>query len=226
MSKGLFLVATPIGNLDDITFRAVQILKDVDIVAAEDTRKTGNLLKKYDIKANSFRSYHDHNEQKASADLLQELENGNSVALVSNAGTPGISDPGFRLVKAAIEKGIEVTPIPGPCALITALIKSGLPVHRFVFVGFPPKKPGKLRNYLAKEEDQEGTLLFYESPHRLSKFFEAALEVLGDRPAAVCRELTKIHEECVRGTLSEFLEVYKDKSTKGEIVIAIEGKNK
>jgi 16S rRNA (cytidine1402-2'-O)-methyltransferase len=219
----LYLVATPIGNLDDLSHRAVRTLAEADIIAAEDTRKTGQLLKHFGVTPAQLRSYHDFNEERAAADLLVELQAGKAVALVSNAGTPTVSDPGYRLLRAALDNNIEVTAVPGACAAITALSVSGLPVHRFVFLGFPPKKPGKLRNFLSAEKEQAGSLIFYESPQRLGKFLAAAYEVFGARRAVVCRELTKLFEEKIRGTLEELAARFAQLEPKGEIVVVIEG---
>ena len=223
----LYLVSTPIGNLADMTLRAVDVLRAADVIACEDTRRTRRLLEHHDIAARRLLSYHEHNEARRVPELAAELTAGRSVALVTNAGTPLISDPGFRLVVAAHAAGVAVVPIPGPCAVLAALCASGLPVHRFTFVGFPPKGPGKLRAFLRAEQDNPGSLVLYESPNRLGKLLAAAMDVIGpDRQAAVCRELTKMHEEIRRGTLSELAAYYPasppaNRKPRGEIVVVI-----
>lgn len=217
----LYLVATPIGNLSDISQRALQTLGDVDYVASEDTRKTGRLLAHFDIKRPQI-SFHEHNERQAAGKIIALLKQGKSVALVTSAGTPGISDPGFVLVRAALEAGIEVTMIPGPTAFVAALVLSGLPVHGFTFRGFPPRKSGQRKRSLAIDKDSPHTLIFYESPHRLRAFLKDAIEVLGDRRAALAKELTKIFESVKRGRLSELLDGL-DEKLKGEYVVVIAG---
>jgi 16S rRNA (cytidine1402-2'-O)-methyltransferase len=219
----LYLVATPIGNLEDITLRALKTLREVDVVASEDTRKTGLLLKHYDIKKPQL-SFHEHNEQRAGERVMALLEAGKSVALVTNAGTPGISDPGFSLVRRAIEAGIEVTMIPGPVALVMAVVLSGLPVHSFTFRGFPPRKGGPRRRFLEQDQLSPHTLIYYESPYRLKKFLADALEVLGDRKAALANDLTKLYEVIERGTLSELLSSLEQQTEpRGEYVVVIAG---
>jgi len=217
----LYLVATPIGNLSDISLRALETLRQVDYVASEDTRKTGRLLKHFEIKRPQI-SFHEHNEQRARPKIMALLEAGNSVALVTNAGTPGISDPGFTLVRAAIEAGIEVTMIPGPTAFVTAVVLSGLAVHSFTFRGYPPRKSAQRRRFLAGDKESPHTLIYYESPHRLRGFLEDALAVFGDRRAALAKELTKMFESVRRGRLSELLGQLADKP-KGEYVVVIAG---
>jgi 16S rRNA (cytidine1402-2'-O)-methyltransferase len=187
----LYLVATPIGNLGDITLRALEVLRSVDLIASEDTRKTGLLLKHFEIQKPQI-AFHEHNEHQAGARIIALLEQGQSVALVTNAGTPGISDPGFTLVRRALEADIELTMTPGPAAMIMAVVLSGLAVHSFTFRGFPPRKGGRRRRFLAVDQNSPHTLIFYESPYRLVAFLEDALTVLGDRPAAVANDLTKI----------------------------------
>lgn len=221
---GLFIVATPIGNLEDISLRAIRILKEADIIAAEDTRRAGLLLNKHGIGHKPIRSYFEHNEKKIVPELIDEINAGKTVALIVNAGTPSISDPGYPLISAAIKSGIKVTPIPGPSALITALCASGLPVHRFTYCGFPPRGDSKRRRMLEQLSTFDGTLIFYESPFRLIKLLTDAADILGERQAVVARELTKMHEEFARGTLKELLEDFgKRKAIKGEIVLLIEG---
>ena len=219
----LYLVATPIGNLSDITLRALEILGEVDLVASEDTRKTGLLLKHHNIQKKQM-AFHEHNEAKAGARIIDILQGGQSVALVSNAGTPGISDPGFTLVRRAIAADIEVSMIPGPTALIMALVLSGLPVHSFTFRGFPPRKSGKRKNFLAIDAESPHTLIFYESPYRLLAFLKDALDVYGDRQAAIANDLTKYFEQVQRGPLSELIANTPEGKLKGEYVVLIAGK--
>ncbi|MCX5900779.1 MAG: 16S rRNA (cytidine(1402)-2'-O)-methyltransferase, partial [Proteobacteria bacterium] len=216
MSTGtLYIVSTPIGNLEDITMRALRILAEVDLIAAEDTRKTSILLNHYTIKK-PLTSYFEHNEQVKTGWLISELQAGKNIALVSEAGTPTISDPGFRIVAAAIAAEITVVPVPGPCAAIGALSTSGLAVHRFAFEGFLPPKSGKRKNLLKKIAGEERTLIFYESPYRIQAAIADMLAVLGDRRAVVARELTKIHEEFIYGTLSSIAERLGSAVIKGE----------
>jgi 16S rRNA (cytidine1402-2'-O)-methyltransferase len=218
----LYFVATPIGNLGDITLRALETLRRVDYVVSEDTRKTGLLLKHFEISKPQISCY-EHNERLATPRIIGLLEEGRSVAVVTNAGTPGISDPGFILLRQAIEAGIEVTAIPGPTAFVMALVLSGLAVHSFTFRGFPPHKGGPRRRFFEADKDSPYTLIYYESPFRLRRLLEDALAVFGDRPAAVAKELTKIHESVRRGTLAELLANLEDHS-KGEYVVLIAGK--
>lgn len=217
----LYLVATPIGNLGDISQRAIDTLKSVDYVASEDTRKTGRLLAHFDIKKRQI-SFHEHNEKRVCRRIIGLLEQGETIALVTNAGTPGISDPGFTLVRSAIETGIEVTMIPGAAAFVMAVVLSGLAVHSFTFRGYPPRTKGKRRRFLGVDKDSPYTLIYYESPHRLRAFLEDALEVFGDRQAAIAKELTKMFEAVRRGRLSELLAELEEKP-KGEYVVVIEG---
>jgi 16S rRNA (cytidine1402-2'-O)-methyltransferase len=219
----LYLVATPIGNMGDITLRALDTLRAVDMVASEDTRKTGLLLKHFDIKKPQL-SFHEHNEERAGEKIMALLEQGQSVALVTNAGTPGISDPGFSLVRRALRAGVEVTMIPGPAALVMALVLSGLPTHAFTFRGFPPRKPGARRRFLEVDRDSPHTLIFYESKYRLVAFLKGALEVYGDRPAAVANDLTKMFEAVVRGSLAELVSHFDAAEPLGEYVVVIAGK--
>ncbi|MHC4387617.1 MAG: 16S rRNA (cytidine(1402)-2'-O)-methyltransferase [Planctomycetota bacterium] len=217
----LYLVATPVGNMSDITMRALETLRKVDYVASEDTRRTGLLLKHFDIKRRQI-SFHEHNKERAAKKIMRLLEEGNSVALVANAGTPGISDPGFTLVRAAIRAEMPVTMIPGPTAFVMALVLSGLPTHAFAFRGFPPRKKNKRRSFLAVDRTCPHTLIFYESPHRLRVFLEDAIAVLGDRRAALAKELTKMFESVKRGRLSELLDQIEEQP-RGEYVVVIAG---
>ncbi|HEY7414482.1 MAG TPA: 16S rRNA (cytidine(1402)-2'-O)-methyltransferase, partial [Ktedonobacteraceae bacterium] len=200
----LYLVATPIGNLNDITLRALEVLRAVDYVASEDTRKTGMLLKHFQIQKPQI-SFHEHNEQRAGQHIEELLKQGKSVALVTDAGTPGISDPGFTLVRRAIQADLEFTMIPGPTAFVMALVLSGLPVHSFTFRGFPPRKGGGRRAFLEIDKDAPHTLIYYESPYQLVDFLQDALDTLGDRRAAVANDLTKTFESIERSTLSNLL---------------------
>jgi 16S rRNA (cytidine1402-2'-O)-methyltransferase len=218
----LYLVATPIGNLSDITLRALDTLREVDLIASEDTRKTGRLLKHYEISKPQV-SFHEHNKERAGQKIMAVLEQGQSVALVTNAGTPGISDPGFTLVRRAINAGIEVTMIPGASAFVMALVLSGLPVHSFTFRGFPPRKGGARRRFLQVDQDTPHTLIFYESPYRLKAFLADALDIFGDRKAALANELTKMYETVQRGTLSELLGAVEHTEARGEYTVVIAG---
>lgn len=222
MPGTLYLVATPIGNLADITHRALQVLKDVDLIACEDTRHTHKLLNHYGISTKTI-SYHEHNEQQRAAELIDRLKQGTNIAVVSDAGTPSISDPGFRLVRAAIENEIVVVPVPGPSALITALIAAGLPTDEFFFAGFLPSRTSARRTRLTELQSIPGTLIFYEAPHRLAATLADAYEILGEREAVVARELTKLHEEIRRGLLSKLTADYMEKTDiRGEIVVLID----
>ena len=218
----LYLVSTPIGNLEDITFRAVRVLGEVDLIAAEDTRRTRRLLQHFQI-SRPIISYHDHNKEVRSPRLLDRLLTGESVALVSDAGTPGVSDPSFYLVRLAIQHDVPVVPVPGPTSLIAALVVSGLPPDRFAFEGFLPVKKGRRRHKLETLAGEERTLLFFESPHRLARALENILEVLGDRRVVVARELTKKFEEIKRGTVSQLLAHYQTVKPRGEVVIVLDG---
>ncbi|MCK4272418.1 16S rRNA (cytidine(1402)-2'-O)-methyltransferase, partial [bacterium] len=213
---------TPIGNLEDITLRALRVLKEVELIAAEDTRRTRRLLRHYQI-SRPLISYHDHNKEARSPSLLEKLNSGESLALVSDAGTPGISDPAFYLVRLAIQHGVPVVPVPGPSALISALIVSGLPPDRFAFEGFLPAKSGRRRRKLKALAGEERTILFFESPYRLKRTLEDILEIMGDRRATVARELTKKFEEVTRGTVTQLLEHYGEKKPRGEVVIVLTG---
>jgi 16S rRNA (cytidine1402-2'-O)-methyltransferase len=218
----LFLVATPIGNLGDITLRAIDTLKNVDYIASEDTRKTGYLLRHLGIKKSQV-SFHEYNEQRAGAKLLAILEEGKSVALVTNAGTPGISDPGYTLVRSAIDAGIEVTMIPGASAIVMALVLSGLPVHSFTFRGFPPHKAGPRRRFLEADRESPYTLVYFESPYRLTNFLKDALVIFGDRQAAVTNDLTKLFERIDRGNLTKLVSLFEATEPRGEYTIVIAG---
>lgn len=221
MSK-LYLVPTPIGNLRDITLRALDVLKEVDIVLAEDTRKSGFLLNHFKI-SKPIQSHHKFNEHRTLESLVQRLQGGTSMALITDAGTPGISDPGFLLVRACIEKGVQIETLPGPTALIPALVNSGLPSERFVFEGFLPQKKGRQKR-ITELSKETRTLVFYESPYRLVKTLIQLSKHFGpERKASVSRELTKVHEETIRGTLDELIQYFSEKSIKGEIVIIVEG---
>jgi 16S rRNA (cytidine1402-2'-O)-methyltransferase len=222
MSGTLYLVATPIGNLADITHRALQVLKDVDLIACEDTRHTHKLLQHYGITTKTV-SYHEHNEQQRTAQLIAQLKDGSNIAVVSDAGTPSISDPGFRLVRAAIENDVPVVPVPGPSAVISALIAAGLPTDEFFFAGFLPSRSNARRTRLHELRAVPGTLIFYEAPHRLASTLKDAYEILGEREAVVARELTKLHEEIKRGRLSELSSYFEDHDkARGEIVVLID----
>ena len=220
----LYIVPTPVGNMEDMTFRAVRILKEVDLVLAEDTRTSGKLLKHYDIR-NQLMSHHKFNEHGTSAGIVNRLQAGENVALISDAGTPGISDPGFFLVREAVRAGVEVQCLPGATAFVPALVSSGLPCDRFAFEGFLPQKKGR-KTKLESLKGEERTMIFYESPYRLVKTLEQFAEVYGaERQVSVCREISKVHEESVRGTLSEVIAHFKEKEPKGEIVIILAGCN-
>ncbi len=222
MSGTLYVVSTPIGNLSDITHRALQILKDVKLIACEDTRHTRKLLQHFGINTQTI-SYHEHNETQRAEQLMGMLQEGDDLAIVSDAGTPAISDPGFRLIREAIEKNIPVVPIPGPSALITALVASGLPTDEFFFAGFLPPRSGARQKRLHELASIPGTLVFYEAPHRLGETLKDAHEILGEREAVVARELTKLHEEIRRGRLSELARHYElEEQPRGEIVLLID----
>ena len=219
----LYLVATPIGNLGDITLRALETLRAVDFIASEDTRTTGVLLRHYDISKPQI-AFHEHNEQRAGERILGLLRSGSSVALVTDAGTPGISDPGYSLVRRALDAGVELTMIPGPAALVMAVVLAGLPLHSFTFRGFPPRKSGARRRWLEIDKESPHTLVFYESPYRVAGLLEDALAVYGDRPAALAQELTKLHETVTRGPLSTLLaQVQALDKVRGEFVLVVGG---
>ena len=222
MSK-LYLVPTPIGNLEDMTFRAIRILKEADLILAEDTRTSGKLLKHFDI-STQMHSHHMHNEHKTVEQIVARLQSGQTIALISDAGTPAISDPGFLLTRACVEQGIEVECLPGATAFVPALVNSGLPNDRFVFEGFLPEKKGRQTRYLALAEETR-TMIFYVSPHKLIKTLTEIVQYFGpDRPLCVSRELSKLHEENRRGTAAEVLQHFEAKPPKGEIVMCVAGK--
>ncbi|OGP75101.1 MAG: 16S rRNA (cytidine(1402)-2'-O)-methyltransferase [Deltaproteobacteria bacterium RBG_16_50_11] len=226
ITKGiLYIVSTPIGNMEDITLRALHTLKEADLIAAEDTRRTGLLLKHFGIEK-ALTSYFEGNELRKKEVILSRLKQGGRVALVSDAGTPGISDPGFRLIRAAIEQEIPIVPIPGPSAVITALSISGLPTDAFFFKGFLPHKSKKRRDLLKEWEDTRETLIFYESPHRISETLKDIYEVLGDREIVLTRELTKAYEEVLRGKVSEIQEQIAARPLKGEITLVVSGRTR
>ena len=222
LSAGLYIVPTPIGNLGDISARALDILKSADVVACEDSRVTGKLLKHFSI-STPLKSYHEHNSQAQLPGIIKSIEDGAAVALVSDAGTPLVSDPGYRLVAACHEQGIRVTPVPGACAAITALSAAGLASDQFLFCGFLPAKPGARQKAIESLIDQSATLIFYETGPRLAATLEDCGRIMGNRPATVARELTKLYEEVVQDTLFELAERYKDDQPKGEIVLLIGG---
>ncbi len=217
----LFVVATPIGNLEDITLRALRTLESADLIAAEDTRHTRKLLSRHGITGKRLESFHDHNKEARTPSLLQRLREGESVALVTDSGTPGISDPGYYLVKRAIEGDLPVVPIPGPSAVTAALSCSGLPTDRFTFEGFLPVKAGRRLRRLEVLGEESRTVVLYESPHRIVKLLRELQEIMGERQVVVIRELTKIHEEKIRGTPGEIAEALAAKKPKGEFVVLI-----
>lgn len=219
----LYLVSTPIGNLEDITLRALRILKEVDLIAAEDTRHTGILLKHYNLQKRLI-SYHDFNKERKAPLLIEHLKANQSVAVCSDAGTPGISDPGYYLVQLAIQNNIKIVPIPGASAFLSALVISGLHTDRFAFEGFLPAKSGKRRKKLEKLREEERTLIFYESPHRFARILDDISEILGQRRLVVARELTKKFEEILRGTPEEIRKSVGERKLKGELVVLVEGK--
>jgi 16S rRNA (cytidine1402-2'-O)-methyltransferase len=223
IDPGLYLVSTPIGNLEDITLRAIRVLGSVDIIAAEDTRRTAVLLNAHSIKARMV-SLHDHNKEKRAPELLSRLLEGKSVAVVSEAGTPGISDPGYYLVKLALASGIHVTPVPGACSIIAALVASGLPTDRFVFEGFLPRKKEKRKERLEALSREQRTIVLFESPQRVLRTLAEMRELLGDRECVAARELSKKFEEWRRGTIGEVLEYYGARKTRGEFVLLVKGK--
>lgn len=219
----LYLVATPIGNMEDITIRALKTLREVELIAAEDTRRTVKLLNRYHIKT-PLTSYHEHNWKEKSLYLLRKLEEGSYIALVSDAGTPGISDPGAELVRAAFDKGIQVTVLPGACALIAGLVLSGFSTEEFIFAGFPSRVKKERMRLFDSLKNRKETLVFYEAPHRLLNTLRDINEVMGNRMVALARELTKVHEEVIRGSVREILDGFKGKEPRGEYVIIVEGR--
>lgn len=223
MAGKLYIVGTPIGNLEDITLRALRILKEADVIACEDTRTTRKLLSRYGIEK-PLLSYHEHNETARAEEIAALLSEGKSIALVTDAGTPCISDPGYRAVKLASGRGFEVLPVPGPSAAIAALSVSGLPTSGFVFLGFPPRTQKALGEFLARVKDYPETLIFYESPNRVEKTLKAMLDTLGDRNVSLGREITKLYEETLRGNISQVLERVEEKGrVKGEVTLVVEG---
>ena len=215
----LYIVATPIGNLKDFTYRAVETLQNVQLIAAEDTRHSRKLLQHYKIGTQTI-SYFEHNRFTRIPKIIETLHMGSDVAIITDAGTPGVSDPAYKLVRAAIEEGLRVEAIPGSSALLAALVSSGLPTDRFLFEGFIPSKKGRKKR-LESIQDDQATIVFFESPHRVVKTLNDIYEVLGDRPAVLARELTKLHEEIIRGTVSELLMYFSQKSPRGECVLMI-----
>lgn len=220
MTATLYIVATPVGNLEDMTFRAVRILGEVDLIAAEDTRHSLKLLNHFNI-SRPLTSYFDHNKQFKGERILHALRQGKSVALISDAGTPCISDPGYQLVRDAVAENIPVVPVPGSCAAIAALSASGLPTDNFTFAGFPPSRQGKRRTFLSAITELSGTLVLYEAPHRTVECLDDIREIMGERQVVVARELTKIYEELLRGTVSEVLERVGQDKVRGEVVILV-----
>lgn len=213
----LYIVATPIGNLKDITLRALDVLKEVDLVLAEDTRRTGLLLNKYEIK-NKLSSFNDFNKEKKTPEVIKSLKEGKKIALVSDAGTPGVSDPGFYLVREAVKEDILVSPIPGACAFVSGLVCSGLPTNKFSFFGFIGKKEGKKKEFF---KEIKGTTVFYESPHRIVKTLKVMNEIIPDKQMVIARELTKKFEEFIRGSVKEVYLKLKDKKIKGELIVVV-----
>ena len=222
MAGVLYIIATPIGNLEDITLRALRILKEVDLIAAEDTRRARILLSHYDIRT-PLTSYHEHNERAKAPPLVQQMRDGHNIALISDAGTPAISDPGYRLIVAAIGAGIRVIPLPGPSALAAALSASGLPTDRFTFEGFLPAKKRERRDKLRELAHDLRTLVFYEAPHRVKESLEDMLPILGDRQVVIGREISKIHEEFLRGSVGEVLAQLAGREARGEITLIVHG---
>ena len=222
MAGILYVVATPIGNLEDISLRALRILKEVDLIAAEDTRHTRNLLSHYDIRT-ALTSYHEHNEKTQAEKLVEKLRRGEDIALVCDAGTPVISDPGYRLVVEALSAGLRVIPLPGPSAVATVLSASGLPTDRFIFEGFLPAKKQERETRLQSLRAESRTMVFYEAPHRLQESLAAMRRILGDRDIVVAREVSKIHEEFLRGTLNEVIAELAERDVKGEITVVVHG---
>lgn len=223
MAGQLYLCATPIGNLEDMTFRAVRILKEVDLIAAEDTRNSIKLLNHFEIKT-KMTSYHEFNKVEKARYLVEKMQEGLNVAVITDAGTPGISDPGEELVRQCMEAGITVTSVPGACAAVNALVISGRPTRRFAFEAFLPADKKERREILDKLENETRTMIIYEAPHRLIKTLTELLEVLGDRKLSICKELTKKHETVFSTTIAEALKVYEEKEPRGEYVLVIEGK--
>ena len=222
MAGHLYIVGTPIGNLEDISLRAVRVLGEVAAIACEDTRQTVKILNRFGLKKPLISYFHPREGQRI-PEIIRLLKEGKDVALVSDAGTPGISDPGFPLIREALREGVAVVPVPGPAAVTTALSAAGLPTHHFLFLGFPPPKATGLRKLLAARIDEEATLVFYLPTRRLAEFLEAVREVLGDRRVVVARELTKVHEEFLRGTVTELAAAIGSRALKGEATVLVEG---
>ena len=221
MTGTLYIVSTPIGNLKDATYRSLELLSDVDLIAAEDTRRTGILLKNYEIKT-PLTSFNSYNQAKKSDRLIARLKEGHNLALVSDAGTPGVSDPLYHLVRAALAEYVSVVSLPGPSAVLAALTISGLPVNRFVFEGFLPRKKGR-KKLIEDLVQEKRTIVLFESPHRIAKTLNELYQAMGDRKAVLARELTKIHEEVIRGTLEDLAVVAEEQKLKGEITLVISG---
>jgi len=221
----LYICPTPIGNLKDITIRVVEVLQNVDLILAEDTRITRNLLNKYEIKT-PLKSFHSYTNQKRLEEIVSELRKGKNFALVSDAGTPGISDPGYNLIKACIDNKIHIEALPGPTSFVPAILLSGLPPDHFLFYGFLPRKKGKRQKILKNFEDFEGPIIYFESPYRVREFLSDVLESLGDRSVALVREISKMHEEVLRGNASEILNKIHDSTIKGEVVFVVGQKSK
>jgi 16S rRNA (cytidine1402-2'-O)-methyltransferase len=218
----LFIVATPVGNLEDITLRAIRVLGEADAIACEDTRQTLKLLNKYGLRKRLISYFHPHEGRKI-PEIIGLLRSGRDVALVSDAGTPGISDPGFPLIREALKEGVRIVPVPGPSAVAAALSAAGLPTHRFLFAGFPPPKRGGLRKLLQSLQNEEATLVFYLPTRRVLEFLEAVLATLGNRRVVIARELTKIHEEFIRGAAADLLISLEKRPLKGEATVLVEG---
>jgi 16S rRNA (cytidine1402-2'-O)-methyltransferase len=222
----LYVISTPIGNMDDITYRAVKILGAVDALACEDTRHTRKIFSRYEIPLpNVFFSYHEHNEAAAGQKILNLLNEGKKVALCSDAGTPGISDPGYRIISEAVNNGYQIDIIPGASAVTSALLASGLPTSSFTFKGFPPRKKGPRKKFLEMEKEAPHTLIFFESPYRVGILLADAFEILGNRMAAVCMDLTKMYEKVCKGYLEDLVKTFANKETKGEVTVIIAGNN-
>ena len=220
----LYLVPTPVGNMEDMTMRAIRLLKEADVILCEDTRTSGILLKHFEIEGKKLMAHHKFNEHGTSASIVERLKAGQTIALISDAGTPGISDPGFFLVREAVRAGIEVQTLPGATAFVPALVSSGLPCDRFCFEGFLPQKKGR-QTKLQSLVDEERTMIFYESPYRVLKTLQQLAEVMGpDRQVSACREISKVHEESVRGTLAEVIAHFQEHDPRGEFVIVLAGK--
>ena len=222
----LYIVSTPIGNLDDMSHRAVDVLRDIDIIIAEDSRRTFVLANRYGLGKKKIIVFNEHNEHKELSRIMTLLKEGKNMALTTDSGTPGISDPGFLVVREAIKEGIEISPVPGACAFISALVCSGLPSDSFTFYGFMPKKPGQKKDLIEKMKESEVTSVFYESPHRIDKTLADLASIMPERQIAVARELTKRHEEFARGTATEVFSKFKEQTVKGEMVVIVAPKPK